>query len=211
MFRAAKELRALMDRIAFEGRMHPAEMTETMKLARLLLEASGEQSSYETLTFYCDWFFHNKIERRKKLGVLVDLGKLIQANRDDVQAIIRGLPSAMGIPTLRDDMIRLFGNQRIDTRICVVDANWSMFIGILLRKLVGYPVEFPFGKWWEGQEGYEELKKKLKSFTPFMPVRVEILDVDERFPVVEVVCDAHGWGTDKEHYIKLRFDLPHYQ
>jgi len=130
-----------------------SESIDTHKISSLfsnirnLLDQDKKRHTYELLYFFCDWSNHIDLDRstfcRDMLDRLSDIWLELKdkkgvTNREIIYAFNRNVFS---FKILRDELLGLFKEYRIDNSIIASDSEWKNFTSVILFHLSGRPLK----------------------------------------------------------------------
>lgn len=121
------------------------ELIEILRLTRLIIEQQKWSKHYQTLSLYCNWVQHGKIDRHPQAWSVLEKINDILADHGsgDVSVVIREISRAFGLSLLRQEMLLLFLSKSIQTDIIDSLSNWRGFLGGLLDDLSHRPIRLP--------------------------------------------------------------------
>jgi hypothetical protein len=144
MFDPAERLRMHFGRILGKQCFSP-EPLEILRLTRLIIEQERWAEQYPTLSLYCNWVQHEKIDRRPEAWFILEKINdiLVDQGDSDPSAVIREISRAFGLAPLRQQMLWLFMSKSIQTDIIDALSNWRGFLGAVLDDLSHRPIRLP--------------------------------------------------------------------
>lgn len=139
-----------------------SDSIDLIRKTRLLLEKDRSKAQYPMLSLYCDWVQHTELDRNSEAWTvleMVDRAVVDHGSTEEgMKAVFRAIGDAFGLPTLRQELIRLFQAKGIRTDIFESFSNWRRFLLLLLDDLSQRPLSLP---------ATVELDKKTKAYAVF--------------------------------------------
>src|SRR5947209_6564402 len=135
----ADRLSAHLAKIA-SGRLSDSRTHRLMALLRELLEVRDERKVYPTLTMFCDWSLHPKLDRSTLGNELLDIIDTIWAQTANADDQVRVVTRRLSPSTLRDELFKLLANSRIDPSVVANDLPYRKLVTLLIADLLGKPI-----------------------------------------------------------------------
>jgi hypothetical protein len=111
-----------------------------MVLLRELLEARNDRKKYPTLTLYCDWSVHTKLDRSSGGSALLDILDDMFANSTTMDHQLQVLLSELYATKVRQQIIQLLGTSFIHFGVVLDDRAFASIISHVIADLVGKPI-----------------------------------------------------------------------
>lgn len=139
-----------------------AELTEVMRLVRLVVENEGLAETYPHVSLYRDWLLHPEIDRHKLV-----LKRLEQMNeaiaRYDQTGDIAIVSALFSLAVLRVELTVLFKSHQVKTELLDLFANWKTFVSVMLEDLCNRPLRLPKKPSGKMKKAKEDCIARMKS------------------------------------------------
>jgi hypothetical protein len=124
-----------------------ADILDTLRLSRLIIEREKSAAEFPHLSLYCDWFVHGEIDK-KALGsaMLERMNDIILQFLTDSGGIGDAVSRCVSLAQLRHEMTIFFLAKGVPTPIPDSYSNWKMFVALLLDELCDRPIRLPAKK-----------------------------------------------------------------
>jgi hypothetical protein len=119
-----------------------ADLTDVMRLSRLIVETENLSESYPHLALFCDWLLHAEIDRHRLVLNLIEQMNGAAADYDKTGNISE-ISRLLNLAALRAEMQVFFSSHQIRTDFLDSFANWKTFVGTILGDLCERPLRLP--------------------------------------------------------------------
>lgn len=142
-----------------QGAISFSDLVNVMVKFRIFLEAEGAKKRYRTLSMYCDWVVHPKLDRSsaREIVEFVNDAYLARIQSETAQWISDALIEGYKLHVLHDE-IQAFAKE-FGLNISVFDMweNWEKFAWALIHELQERPSELSKSKTEEYGQKYLEV------------------------------------------------------
>ncbi|WP_157271038.1 hypothetical protein [Azohydromonas aeria] len=136
-------LKRELSQLAKGGKTTKAEILNLFRLIRLILEAKRLRPRFPMCAMYCDWLQHAELGRNS--GALILIEKIdsifcVAPSNANFDVELRTILDALGLVTLRQELLMLFVEFSVPTFLLTGMSNWYTVVSVVLEDLVGRPL-----------------------------------------------------------------------
>lgn len=161
MTRALDELNSLLSK----SPLHSSDIINILSQIRVLFDEHTLQNKYQALNLYCNWTFHYKISHSIVCyRILEQLTDILMQHDEGKPEVITEVTNVLLTQELRQDFIKFCSHFKLPTIHFTEQSNWTGIWGLIIRNLIGRPLEFP------NIEEILEKKRLLRSDKKMMSI-----------------------------------------
>lgn len=132
-----------LDRMARGGEFAKQEALDLFRRIRLVLDARSLRPVFPYASMYCDWLQHLELDRNPGVLPLVEAIDSVFSADPSTASLdheLKTIHDALGLTTLRREMIDLFTQLSLPTSLLTSMSNWYTLMEVMLEDLTGRPL-----------------------------------------------------------------------